>query len=257
MDFRGRNNTLYAILSVPRLSFALRTRDATFIKPGYMPNLVHGSFFNEAYWKVKTVAGKELVVNTSASNIGFDVVDTDGTLVASRPRVWTELYRDDLRILYKQATLVLRAAGWETNVTRRPVYNRISGPEWRFDLVVRPLNGTAFAVRHGNASGVVAPHGLLGQTWDGDDVGIDGAQDDYEHSGVEVWTKSMAEGGIEGDAKEYELASKFSHEFKFARYDATAYTPPRATARLEGKRHKDAIQRAATSVDQTGIGYRR
>ena len=49
-----------------------------------------------------------------------------------------------------------------------------------------PLNGTGFEGRHGNASGIVAPHGIIGQTWDGDGIAVDGAQDDYEHSGVEV-----------------------------------------------------------------------
>ncbi len=252
MDFRGRNNTLYAILSAPRLSFALRTNDATFILiPQNTPKLVHGSFFSQAYWKVRTVVGTEFVVNTSASRIGFDVVDTNGALVVSRPHMWTEFCRDDMRILYKQATLVLRVAGWETNVTRKPVYNRLTGPEWRFDLTIRPLSGSAFAARHGNASSLVAPHGLLGQTWDEDGVAIDGAQDDYHTPEIEVWTKSMAEGGIEGDAGEYELPNKFSHEFKFSRYDVTGYTPPRVTSRLHGNRHREANQHTATSLDKT------
>lgn len=257
MDFRGRHDALYAILSVPRLTFSLRTQNATFIKPGYMPKLVHGSFFTDAYWKVTTTDDDVFIVNTSASNIGFDVVDPRGKVVASKPRVWTELNRHDMRILYKQATLVMRVAGWETNVTRKPVYNRLSGPEWRFDLSIRPLNGTGFEGRHGNASGHVAPHGLIGQTWDDDSIAVDGAQDDYEHSGVEVWTKSMAEGGIEGQASEYELKNKFAHEFKYARHDATAYTPPRDVSLLTGTKRIGEMKLSASAVDQTGIGYRR
>lgn len=257
MDFRGRHDALYAILSVPRLTFSLRTQNATFIKPGYMPKLVHGSFFTDAYWKVTTTDDDVFIVNTSASNIGFDVVDPRGKVVASKPRVWTELNRHDMRILYKQATLVMRVAGWETNVTRKPVYNRLSGPEWRFDLSIRPLNGTGFEGRHGNASGRVAPHGIIGQTWDDDSIAVDGAQDDYEHSGVEVWTKSMAEGGIEGQASEYELKNKFAHEFKYARHDATAYTPPRDVSHLTGTKRIGELKLSASAVDQTGIGYRR
>lgn len=256
MDFRGRHGALYAILSVPRLTFSLRTENATFIKPGYMPKLVHGSFFTDAYWKVQTRTGDEFVVNTSASNIGFDVVDPMGTPVASKHCVWTEVNRDDMRVLYKQATLVMRVAGWETNVTRKPVYNRLSGPRWRFDLSLRPLNSTGFESRHGNASGVVSPHGILGQTWDVDGIAVDGAQDDYEHSGVEMWTASMAEGGIEGVADEYEIKDKFRHEFRYTRYDTSAFTPPRDVSHLSGVRRKGSVKLSASAVDQTGIGYR-
>tara|TARA_B110001450_G_scaffold256635_1_gene287886 strand:+ start:8360 stop:10897 length:2538 start_codon:yes stop_codon:yes gene_type:complete len=257
MDFRGRHGVLYAILSVPRLTLSLRTQNATFIKPGYMPKLVHGSFFTDAYWKVTASDGDVFIVNTSASNIGFDVVDPNGKIVASKPRVWTELNRRDMRILYKQATLVMRVAGWETNVTRKPVYNRLSGPEWRFDIAIRPLNGTGFESRHGNASGLVAPHGIIGQTWDGDSIAIDGAQDDYEHSGVEVWTKSMAEGGIEGFASHYELQNKFIHDFKYARHELSTHTPPRDVAHLTGTKRIGELKLSASAVDQTGIGYRR
>ena len=257
MDFRGRHDAVYAILSVPHLTFSLRTQNATFIKPGYMPKLVHGSFFTEAFWKVTIDDGGIFIVNTSASNIGFDVVDPQGKAVASKTHVWTEFNRRDMRILYKQSTLVMRVAGWETNVTRKPVYNRLHGPEWRFDLSIRPLNGTGFESRHGNASGVVASHGILGQTWDGDAIAIDGAHDDYEHAGVEVWTKSMAEGGIEGKASEYELKNKFAHNFEYTRHDVATYTPPRDIARMTGTRRIGDLKLSASAADQLGLGYRR
>ena len=250
MDFRGRHNALYAILSVPRLTFALRTQNATFIKPGYTPRLVHGSFFTDAFWKVRTAKGTILVVNTSASNVGFAVVNERGLLLESSPRIWSGYTRDDMQLLYKQATLVMRVAGWETNVTRKPVYNRLSGPSWRFDLSIRPLNDTGLDARHGKASGIVAPHGLIGQTWDDDDMAVDGAQDDYDHSGTEVWTTSMAEGGIEGAAHDYELQNEFSHEFAFARFDNNAYTAPRNASQLKGIRRASRMHAAALAVDQ-------
>lgn len=257
MDFRGRHTATYAILSAPRFTFSLRTQNATFIKPGYRPKLVHGSFFTDAFWKVRTLNGDILVVNTSASNVGFDVVNSTGHSVVSRTTVWTEFLRHDMRILYKQSTLLMRAAGWETNVTRKPVYNRLTGPEWRLDVSLRPLNGTGFESRHGNASGLVAPHGIIGQTWDGDGIAVDGAQDDYEHSGVEIWTTSMAEGGIEGDARDYELANKFAHDFRYSRFESTEYTPPRDVSSLKGLRRVGEMKQSVSAMDQTGLGYRR
>lgn len=81
----------------------------------------------------------------------------------------------------------------------------------------------------------VAPHGLIGQSWDGDGVAIDGAQDDY--TGKEVVTKAMAEGAIEGSAADYEMDDKFSTQFKYSRFDAIS-ARPRDVSKLKGV-HKD------------------
>lgn len=79
----------------------------------------------------------------------------------------------------------------------------------------------------------------------------------YEHSGVEVWTASMAEGGIEGEAEEYEIKDKYSHDFRYTRYRTSAFTPPRDVSHISGARHKRAVTLlTASAMDQTGIGYR-
>jgi len=80
---------------------------------------------------------------------------------------------------------------------------------------------------------VVAPHGLIGQSWDGDSVGVDGAQDDY--TAAEVTTKAMAEGAIEGVASDYEVEDKFATDFKYSRFDAVA-AKPRDISLLKGAR---------------------
>jgi len=80
---------------------------------------------------------------------------------------------------------------------------------------------------------VVAPHGLIGQSWDGDNIGIDGAQDNY--TAAEVTTKAMAEGAIEGVASDYEMEHKFATAFKFSRFDAVT-AKPRDVSKLLGER---------------------
>ena len=67
----------------------------------------------------------------------------------------------------------------------------------------------------------------------------------------------MAEGGIEGNADDYELVDKFAHEFKYARHESTAYTPPRDMSRLTGRMRAGEMKSSASAVDQMGIGYRR
>lgn len=99
----------------------------------------------------------------------------------------------------------------------------------------------------------VAPHGLMGQSWDGDDLAVDGALDDYhrdEPSPAVVTTAAMAEGAIEGAASDYRLASPFATTFKFSRFDATAHVPPRDVSRLRGtKRPRNRTALSGSTED--------
>ena len=45
---------------------------------------------------------------------------------------------------------------------------------------------------------VVAPHGILGQSFDGSGIAVDGAVDPKPQPGELMTTKAMAEGSIEG-----------------------------------------------------------
>ena len=79
----------------------------------------------------------------------------------------------------------------------------------------------------------VAPHGLLGQTFDDDGVPLHGARDDYTKatSGkLEHTTRATAEGAIEGTIEEYRLPSPFATEFKYSRFGRRISAPRNATA---------------------------
>ena len=92
----------------------------------------------------------------------------------------------------------------------------------------------------------VAPHGLLGQTFDRDKLEVNGARDDYsrlddgrrtadrKQRGGDVTTKAKAEGAIEGVAADYKMASEFSTNFRFSRFDLIA-APVRNVSALGGK----------------------
>ena len=82
---------------------------------------------------------------------------------------------------------------------------------------------------------VVAPHGIIGQSYDGDNEGVDGAQDDYRHAGAEMTTMAQAEGAIEGVGADYKVASPFATAFKYSRFDAEK-AAPRDLTLLKGKR---------------------
>jgi hypothetical protein len=76
----------------------------------------------------------------------------------------------------------------------------------------------------------VAPHGLLGQGFDG--LHIDGKRDEYlpNEKGGFV-TTAQGEGAIEGVVRDYVVASPFATGFTFGRFGKLA-APPRNTSKL-------------------------
>lgn len=227
-DFRGEDGAWYTLVSAPGVHMAARTRDSTFMLP--QPMLVHGSFFTEVAFVIRGASGRGYGVHSDAHSVAYAVYDLGENgkdfkkplLIARRVGVWTNLYIEDIGIYYKQATLVLRGNGWEANSTRHPIYNKVAGaPEWRLDFTMRQFSGnTGFENLHGTSSKSCHPHGLIAQSYDDDNLAVDGAQDNYEYNRTHpiVTTKAQAEGAIEGIARDYKITDKFNTSFAFTRF---------------------------------------
>lgn len=214
-DFRGRNDTWYALFSAPGLQFAAKTIDTDFLLPRggerKRPLLVHGSFFVEGAWTI-FAKGRLLGVSVDARNVGFTVFDGNkGETVADSEKVWTAWRGYGVEVALRQSTLYVNAGGWQINATRKPVYDWIAGAsKWRLDLGVRP-----FKQRQRISC---FPHGLLGQSFDFDGVARDGKMDTYDTKTNEYTTSAMAEGAIEGTARQYELFHKHYTNFAYTRF---------------------------------------
>ena len=77
----------------------------------------------------------------------------------------------------------------------------------------------------------VWPHGLIGQSFDGDGALLSGRVDDY--STRVVHTSAMAEDAIEGTADDYRVPSAFSAAFRYLRLGALpGQTRPRNVAAI-------------------------
>ena len=105
--------------------------------------------------------------------------------------------------------------------------NWLSGPKVRLDLGI--------TLRVPKESLQVAPHGIVGQSFDGDGIGIIGARDPVPRAGTNLTTTAMAEGAIEGTWRDYVMASEYDTAFKFSRFGAT-FAAPRDTTALTGER---------------------
>ena len=82
------------------------------------------------------------------------------------------------------------------------------------------------------------------------DFSVIGATDQYK--GIEFTTSAMGEGAIEGTSKDYEMADKFSTDFKFSRW-GLEMAKPRNVSTLTGVKVKHAqmvpVMAAASAAD--------
>jgi len=281
-DFRGRNGTYYALLSAPGVQFAAKSVDTDFIlqkgsflketdlTPAARSLLVHGTFFAEVAWTVRGTSGELYGIAADANTLAFNVVALGGERLldsaafggvaadknaptgklpsANVKGSWKRWYQDGVRAMYKDRTLYVRASGWEVNATRQPIYNHVGGAtRWRFDIGMRKLDGTHLEKEFGASSKTCFPHGLIGQSWDGDAIGVSGQQDEYKKDSLytvngrtyeAMTTKAMAEGAIEGSGDEYAVKAPHDTDFEYSRFDMMKddLCDPRKVIELTGKK---------------------
>lgn len=232
-DFRGRNNTVYALLSARHLAVNALFALQTFVMGGTCERCsfktVHGSFIKAVYVRTLTSAGKTVrfayladAPSRAAITTEVDGVDVRGGAVHTEAEVSTstpdatQYVIDDVTLNLarkhaREATLTISNGEFEVQATSRFLsWSKQNNNKKRIDVAIKPL-------KLGVVASPVAPHGLIGQTFDGDKTAIDGAIDDYSPS--EVYTKAMGEGAIEGTAEEYEVRASdpFSDAFKYSR----------------------------------------
>jgi len=208
-DFKGAHGGIYVLLSTRRLTLSARFVHETFLSP-YSKVHIQGSWMKDAFWVVRTRANRLLRVAFHAADPAHYVINN-----ATRSAATVE---GDVRISLQQRTLTLTTATWTTRATAqrgRPHPGKI-----RMDIMVQPLSVEA-----------AYPHGILGQTFDGDHTPHHGRQDSYEFLddrsrtrdrkgvGGVITTHARGEGGVDGYAEEYRVAHPFDTHFRFSRFD--------------------------------------
>jgi len=265
-SFRGGNNTIYAMHSSRHLQVNARFVPETFVMGGSCDTchrkLVHGSFVKSVYVLARSTSKLDLRIEYHAdepSHVKL-TVSAEHTKVEMPIEVIVSKYRPDEarpRVVDELTVVLSRKHQREAGI-------KVSNDEFIVEAASRFL-GWAEQNRHKkrldigissrkkSASLNVAPHGLVGQSFDADDVAVDGAVDDY--SGSIVVTQAMGEGAIEGTAEDYEIDSTnpFSTDFKFTRFHAVQASP-RDVSALTGfhrKAHADKSESATMLGDDT------
>lgn len=253
-DFKGENNTIYNMLSARNLSVNVRFMYDDFVLPR---RLVHGSYMESIYvtirsycpscartWGIQAV--REINVAYSANNGGYAVVEEVGV----NHKKWTLDEEDGhLKVgnavvtVPKRHSLEITDGRWKITVVDKEFPNPLANPGKKLlHVKLEPL--PTYKVD----KDPTAPHGIIGQSYDGDDIGVSGAEDDYRNSGEELSTSAQAEGAIEGTYHDYQMASPFSTSFKYSRYDKDA-AAPRDVEALSGVKSNATAASLATQAD--------
>ena len=221
-DFRGRHATLYNFVSSHNVTMNVKLEEAVF-KLGRVT--VYGTFITEVHFVLRTNAGRFFNVSYWACNLndgGWSWFTINGT--CSKPHnanvfvlgIHAAKTCDNLKVAIKQESAVVETHEWSFLVRSRPVYDRLSGPKHRIDVTVQQQVGDReFAVR---------PHGIVGQSFDGDNRPRRGRVDVYPSRDVRAnfTTRAMAEGAIDGLASEYEMTWNYDTCFKYSRFSVAA-----------------------------------
>jgi hypothetical protein len=250
-DFRGEDKANYVFLSAPNISFAVQTEFVDFLLP--RPQLVHGSFITKAGIVIRSeVDDREFCALYDAKVPGFRVHDFKTHDVHVYDKWETDEIDTHAVLFLKDLTLVTRAYGWEINVTRRKIFNALpENPEWRLNVAIQTLDESALSTSYGTTHmSYIAPHGIIGQSFDGDDVAVSGATDDYLNAGREMTTTAQAEGAIEGSVSQYRIPNLCFHKFYHSRFYTTEHTSYRDISTLDGQHTTSTRSKMAYTADE-------
>ena len=210
----------------------VRTEDATFkLAQTHRPRLLH----DRRLFQLPQPKGRDFHLafdtrDVNANGWGWKMVEGDcarpGNSLPFHLGPHTRRECDDVVASVEYSSLAVKHPEWAFVVTAQPVYDRVARPA--------PPPG-----RQGDATGdetVLKPHGILGQSFDGDERPRMGALDVYPDKSVagEFTTKAMAEGAIEGAASDYALATPRATAFNYSRFATSRALPTTrgATARI-------------------------
>ena len=247
-DLRGKDDTSFALWAAAKLHVNGMTKERTFKKKG--GQIVHGSCFVRVACKVAVDADTTLHVQLLAeqpSSFRMYLNDNATGLYANRTNV--ELSDVSLSITPKKGDFVLIDKAIKVLIQWRQFRAPLNAagqtvPEndqsrWYLDVSFRALNGTMPAV---------APHGLIGQSFDGSTLTVHGKRDNYGR-GRFFKTSAQGEGAIEGTYTDYIVASPFATSFKFARFGSLGPVAPRNVSMLTGRKEPKVVGVAAGSVE--------
>jgi len=221
-DFRGRHGGIFNFLSARDLSVNVHIANSSFYlrtpATGDAKIMVHGTMLDEAYIVGRTLSGHLFNLSYVASprEVTAESVEAycsskEGAAARYPIKPHTESACDNLRVTMSSSKMILVAPDWRVTIKRQRVLDRVDGGERRIDMDLELLSPEAELP--------TMPHGIIGQSWDGDGMAVDGQLDQYPRvQGAVFTTYAMGEGAIEGRARDYEMTAPFEVRYKYSRF---------------------------------------
>jgi hypothetical protein len=227
-DFRGEDGATYNLVSHSNTSVNARFEHVDYrSKAG---KLIHGSYMREVYVTSHTNTSRAVHIEyaskkplTAQVSIGKD---SNEILTTQRMSV------DNVLVSLDNRTLKVETPDWVI-LARSKVNPGIIGAN--SCATGRCFLSVSVRPQFDERTTAAAPHGLLGQSYDGDGVGIQGAIDNYNSKADEFTTSANGEGAIEGKAADYKMFGKFETNFAFSRFGKKSALP-RNISTLTGKK---------------------
>jgi len=249
-DFRGEDKRIFAFISAPNLLNAM-TEDRIFRRWGGQE--VNGSFVTRIFVKMRSpktgITHHLMFRSTEWGTFRLYEVDDDKVAEGKSPAYTnhTRLFTDapDLEAAQlRNGAAYVKAAGWEVvlqrHTLRMPIVDGMKAPKGHYtryfmDMTYRLADrDPALVAKFGRSTvGSIAPHGLIGQSFDGSNIAVSGKLDNYGDKPT-FTTSAQAEGAIEGVYTDYIVPDPFSTLFKFSRFDAREPIAPRDVNALSG-----------------------
>ena len=165
-DFRGQEDTVFNLLSAKNVAFNVLFEKGDF---AWATRLVHGTKMAAGYWVVKTKTGKTLNIEYTAQK--FDpvaIVREDEHRDVSVRQGTPALVVDDVIVSMVGKTLTVRNTEWLfTATTSAYPFGKLEMNKNKvlLDVSVQPL--------YNPDTDPVAPHGILGQAYDQDNLAVE------------------------------------------------------------------------------------
>lgn len=252
-DLRAQDGAVYCFLSTANLAVNGRMGHIEFERFHQELNTfypVDGSFMVSFYAKVDVGHGRTVQISYEPgesmwTGCTVSVLEQGQpgsvTSLTHEGTTWWGFQEANITALLDAKPPKLRIVTSDWSLVVRPMSIRGAGKKKRIDLVITPLRGDP-------SMAAVAPHGLLGQAWDGDDMAVYGKTDgplfaeamtrmSLKGEVEKVKTAANAEGAIEGVESDYLVSDPFSTKFKFNRF-GLAFAAPRNVSQLTGLKKK-------------------
>ena len=181
-DFRGAADTVFNLLSAKDVALNVLFEAADFAS---LSRLVHGTKMAAAYWVLRTESGKLITIEYVATKADpVAIVREEGRRDVKVRVGQPAMEIDDLQVAMlaaKGKALAVVTKKWRFTATTSPFpfgKKAENKDKVLLDVAIQPL--------YDADNDVVAPHGIIGQAYDGDSVAVNGKMD--EHKGKESTT---------------------------------------------------------------------